>query len=437
MTQVIKSKDGKLAFFQLTFVMIGFSLFIDSINGFFLSGLGIDPKLSAAFKLVLLMFVLFQIGTYSPKTLASVLLFLLVMLVGPVVTFSNTVDLAGFVDDFTSGLKIYTALIIFVYVALLCQRWPERVQEYGKLCLKFSFIVLIANIILGVLGFGFSSYESTNAEGTNAIGIKGFFYAGNEVSGVFIILFGTMLHLLWQKHKKLYFLLSPLVLLTGLLIATKAAMISGVLLLFIIPLFNERNRLLNLTWLKVKMLLPLIVVVTVLLFVLVPIFESTGLWGRFMWFYQHKGIIGIILSGRDEFIFAAMEAYIHHANLVDILFGFSKTGLGQVTKNAMEIDPIDMYFWHGISGIVLFMAYIGIFLRVSYLATIRGNSIWGPSVLIINIALFSVSLIAGHIITSGMLAPLFGLINGMAYADLIRNKNSINGNNFLEQNRPI
>jgi hypothetical protein len=412
-------QDAKFAFFQLTFLMIGLSLLVDTINGFFLSGIGIDPKLSALFKLILLSLMLFQIGAYAPRLLASILLFFFMMLLGPAISFYTTVSLAGFVDDFTSGLKIYTAMIVFIYIALVCHRWPSLVLKYGKWCLVFAFIVLSANMLLGVLGFGFSSYGNADSESSSAIGIKGFFYAANEVSGIFIVLFGSMLHLLWQKRKFVYVLFSPFVLLTALLIATKAAMLAAALLIFAIPLFNERHKLLNLTWLKVRMILPFIVVMTILLIVLVPIFESTGLWNRFVWFYEKKGIIGIILSGRDVFIISALDAYMRYANLADILFGFSKTGLGMITKNAMEIDPIDMYLWHGVFGIVLFLAYLAVFFRVSYLSTMNRNSIWGPAVLLINIALFAVSMIAGHIFTSGMLAPLLGLINGMAYADYI------------------
>ena len=420
--QKVPVKSLKLAFFQLTFLMIGLSLLVDAVNGFFLSGLGIDPKLSASFKLLLLGLILFQIGTYSRKVLASILTFFMILLIGPIITLIHTASLSGFVNDFTSGLKTYTALIIFVYVALICKKWPERVQKYGKWCLQFSFLVFFINIVLGVLGFGFSSYGSADEEGSATIGVKGFFFAGNEVSGIFIVLSGAVLHLLWQKNKVVYFVVSPIFLAIGLLIATKAAMLAAALLIFAIPLVNERNRLLNLTWLKVKMLLPIVIVVIILLFILVPIFEATGLLNRFIWFYEKKGVIGIILSGRDEFIIAAIDAYMKFANITDIIFGFSKTGLGLITKSSMEIDPIDMYLWFGLAGLVLFLGYIAIFLRVSYLATITANSRWGPCVLLINIAMLAVSMIAGHILTSGMLAPLLGLINGMAYADLTLNQ---------------
>ena len=80
------------------------------------------------------------------------------------------------------------------------------------------------------------------------------------------------------------------------------AMVAGAILVFSIPLMNERKRLLNLTWLKLKLIMPIIIMAAILAVVLIPILESTGLLDRFMWFYKHKGVIGIVLSGRDEFV---------------------------------------------------------------------------------------------------------------------------------------
>jgi hypothetical protein len=427
------SKGATLAFIQLTFLMMGLSLFIDAINGFFLSGLGIDTKLSAIYKLVLLCIILFQIGAFSQKTLACILMGILILMMGPTVTLTSTLDVSGFFLDFTTVLKITTAFIVFLYCVQVCKKSPELVEKYGKWCCQFSFVILAVNLALGVMGFGFSSYGGETTDESTNIGIKGFFYAGNEVSGIFILLFGTTLHLLWQKHRTMYFFFVPLVFIAGLLIATKAAMLAAALLVFAIPLFNERNRLLNVTWLKVKMILPVVIVTIVLLFILVPVFQSTGLWERFVWFYQKKGVIGIILSGRDEFIIAALVVFQQFADLSQILLGFGRSGLGMFTKDSMEVDPVDMYFWFGIAGLAMFMLLATVFFRVSYLATRQKYSLWGPSVLVINIALFSVSMIAGHIVTSGMLAPLFGLINGMAYADLCLLKNKTKRDNGKDE----
>jgi hypothetical protein len=418
---IYSDSSAKLAFIQLTFLMIGMSLFVDAINGFFLSGLGIDPKLSATYKLVLLGLILFQIGSYSRKALGVLLAGILILMLGPFITLTASLDAKGLVLDFTTVLKTTSAFIIFIYCVQVCKSRANLVEKYGKWCCYFSFTVLVLNLVLGLLGFGFSSYGSADNESTN-IGIKGFFYAGNEVSGIFILLFGVILHQLWQHNRLMYFFFAPFVFFAGLIIATKAAMLAAALLVFAIPLFNERNRLLNLTWLKVKMILPIVIVAIALMVILVPIFQSTGLWERFMWFYQKKGVIGIILSGRDEFIISALIAFQQFAELPQLLLGFGRSGLGLLTKDSMEVDPVDMYFWFGLAGLALFLLLATVFFRVSYLATRHKNTLWGPSVLVINIALFGVSMIAGHILTSGMLAPLFGLINGMAYADLILQK---------------
>ena len=419
-------KQAKLAMFQLIMLMIGCSLFVDAINGFFLAGMGIDLKLSALYKLLLILIVLYQIGSFSTRALAMIFSTLMVMLIGPIFTFVETTNHVGFVDDFTSCLKIISAPVIFVYLTFVALKWPEKLRLYGRRCFKVSFVVLLGNLLLGLLGYGFSSYGDSNVEGAEAgddsIGIKGFFYAGNEVSGIFIILFAWALHRAWNKGVITYSFIAAIAMASGVLIATKAAMLASVILVFLIPIFNERNRLFNLTWLKVRIVLPVLIFGIVLAVTLIPIFESTGLLGRFMWFYEKKGIIGIILSGRDEFILTAIELFQHYGHWSDYLFGFSKTGLGVFTKNSMEIDPIDLYFWHGLAGLVFFLLVSVVFLRLSYFACHLKNSFWGPAALIINLSLIAVSFIAGHIFTSGMLAPLFGLVNGLAYLDYIKRK---------------
>lgn len=407
----------KLAFIQVTFIMFALLLLIDSINGFFLAGIGIDPKLSASYKLLLLVVLLWQIGSYSLRILALILLCIVTLMIGSLISVFSTLDGVGFVDDFITVLKLLTPLIVFIYCALITQYRCDLVLSYGIRCCYISFYIVALNLILGILGFGFASY------GVGEIGIKGFFYAGNEVSGLYIVFFGLLLHWAWQKvGKLLYLIMSVLTLIAGLLIATKAAMLAGALLVFAIPIFNERNRLFHLTWLKIKLIFPFVILLLVLSFFLISILESTGIWGRLVWFYEKKGIIGLIFSGRDEFISTGMAAFHFVAGAPEYIFGIGRTGLGLITKESMEVDPIDMFLWFGILGVCVYISLVFVFIKVSYLATLQKNSEWGPVVLLINIVLIAVSIIAGHIFTSGMLGPFIGLINGIAYADYFKNK---------------
>lgn len=415
------AKNAQLAWCQLTFILIALALFVDSVNGFFLSGLGIDPKLSAAYKLCLIMLILFQVGTYSTRVLAGIFSALLLLAIGPIISFAKTYSVSGFVDDFIAILKFLTPLIVFIYCVLVSAKRLELVLSYGSKALYVGFVVLLGNLILGIMGFGFSSYGSAdNDDDGGTIGVKGFFFAGNEVSGVFIMLFGVVLHKLWQRGFWYYVAFIPVVLVCGLMVATKSTMLAAMLLIFSIPIVNERHRLFNLTWLKLKIMLPIISAVVLLALFIVPILETSGIWSRLVWFYQTKGIVGIILSGRDVFWDNISHAFFNQPHWYHTITGLGRNGLGLIARKIVEIDPADVYFWFGIGGLMLFFTIIVTFLRVSFLAMREPNSQWGPLVFVVNITLISVSFIAGHIFTSGMLGPLIGLLNGLAYADLIK-----------------
>jgi len=399
------------ALFQLTFLMLGFALFIDSINGFFLAGMGIDPRLSAVYKFLFFIIVLYQVGCYSRRSMAGILLLLVTFMVGPTVTLVKTLDAAGYFTDLTMALKVLAPLNVFAFCVLSCQQNADLVLKYGKAAIWLSFFVLLGNLILGALGVGFASY------GTGEIGIKGFFFASNELSGVFVTLFGVFLHHAWQKGKSFYALASLIAFVFGFMIATKAAMLSAAVLSFAIPIFNERNRIFHLSRLKLGMMLPIIIVISVLAVTIVQILEATGLWSRFVWLYDKKGALGLILSGRDKYVINAVDAVDHYSSLLTAVFGYGRSGLEVITQGTVEVDPIDMYFWFGIPGLAFFLFISTLFIRVSYLSTRLKQGYWGPTVLLTNITLIGISMIAGHTLTSGMLGPLLGLINGLAFAD--------------------
>ena len=412
-----KFKGLQLAFVQLVFLLLAFSLLIDSITGFLMVGMGLDLKLSSVYKILMLAIVLCIIGTLSRKHLANILLLLLALLVGSTSTLIQTADVKGFIDDFITVLKLLMPLIIFVFCVLVAQRRAALVTKYGAIACYVSFVILAVNLALGAMGFGFSSY------GANDIGVKGFFYAGNEVGGLFIIFYGVILHYVWQKNSFiLYALMSLIALVSGLLIATKAAMLAAILLVFLIPVFNDRNRILNLTKLKLNLIVPIILAAIVLSFFLVSILETTGIWNRLVWFYQKKGLIGLFLSGREVYVVDALVAFEQIATIPQYIFGIGQSGLGILTYNMVEVDPLDMFFWYGCIGAFTYIFIITVFLRTSYLATRLPESSWGPAVFLINILLIAVSFIAGHIFTSGMLGPFIGLVNGMAYVEIHNKK---------------
>lgn len=414
------------AVFQFIFLLVGCSLAVDTLTGFLVSGLGLDLKLSAIYKFGLLLVTLFALACYSRKKVNLVFLLLLILLIGPLINLTHSLDIRGFVFDFSYVIKILLPLIIFLYCTEVAKKWPEKTYQFGHYAFYFSFLILLFNLLAGVLGYGFSSYGGSDDE--NAIGVKGFFFAGNEVSGLFLILFSFAIAQAWSAKRKIYyFMLAPVTVLCGALIATKAAMIAGLLLVFIVPLVNERERLFRLTWLKVSIFAPIVFMASLIAVYLVPILQTTGIWARLVWFYEKKGVMGIILSGRNEFAVATTDAFHATAGLPEHIWGIGLSGLTKIERMSVEIEPIDLYFWFGIPGISYLVLLFGSFIYFSYRATLSQYSRWAPFALTANILLAGLSVIAGHTLTSGMLGPLLGLLNGLVYLDYIRDLNRKKG----------
>lgn len=414
----------RFAYFQLVFLLLAGCLAVDTLTGFMVSGMGLDLKLSALYKFFLLLVLLLLIACYSQRAIAVIFTLMMVLLIGPAIQLTNRLDASGFLFDFSYVIKILMPLIVFCYLAIMARKWPDLIQKYGKQALYLSFAILCFNLVAGALGYGFSSYGSEDNP-DSSIGVKGFFYAGNEVSGLFILLFGLALHRAWNASSKgWYFLLCPIVVISGALIATKAAILSGVLMTALIPLVNERKRLMRLSWLKVSLSFPVVLAIGAIAYFIVPILEATGIWERIVWFYEKKGIIGIFLSGRNEYIITATAAFDQYADFWQHFFGIGTSGLTIIARHAVEVEPADLYFWFGLPGLFYLFFIFGFFIYISYQATLDANSKFAPYALMVNLLLLLLACIAGHTLTSGMLGPLLGLMNGLVYLDFLNGRTS-------------
>ena len=89
----------------------------------------------------------------------------------------------------------------------------------------FSFLIIALNISLKLFGLGFAMYTMDSLE----IGSKGYFYAGNEVSGVLLILASFLMY--WYQlfdKKMLFILVGILSVLTGLYLTSKTAILGTI-----------------------------------------------------------------------------------------------------------------------------------------------------------------------------------------------------------------
>ncbi|HHH4442718.1 hypothetical protein EA145_24800, partial [Enterobacter hormaechei] len=73
-------------------------------------------------------------------------------------------------------------MMFFIVMTTLTYLNPSK-EFIGKIC-AILLILLFVNFLLGFFGFGYSSYGNELVSAGDSMGVKGYFYSGNELSFV-------------------------------------------------------------------------------------------------------------------------------------------------------------------------------------------------------------------------------------------------------------
>jgi hypothetical protein len=372
--------------------------------------LGIDMKVSLIYKIPVFFLLLLLIGHYSLKTMLSIISGILFVFIGPFYQFTDHTRLDFLFADFALTIKLITPVTVFLYFRCLFSIDPKFSNRQVERILWWGFSILFINFILAVFGVGKSTYQLS--DGVTA-GSTGLIMAGNELGGAFLVTFGFALHKVWNcRSLKMYLLLCVFTILAGITVATKTTMLASILLVFLIPLVNEQDKLFKLTLLKLKVFVPMIIIATVIVYLIFDLLQSIGIYERVMWFYQQHGALGIILSGRDIMVMHQFDVVINQSSLFEQVFGQGQA-LGLKGKDAMaatEVDGVDVINFYGIFTLIfLAMFYLMIFFS-ALKSTLNRTTDNAPYVFIISFILLALSQLSGHIWTSGTLGIVLGVM---------------------------
>jgi hypothetical protein len=387
-------------------------LLIDIISGFFVIQMGVDLKLSLLYKMPLFLVMLLMIALYQLSLFVTLFFVITLLFVTPSIEFFRTSQISFFATDIGYIIKILMPLTVFIYLASIYKVAPRFTERWTRFALWTNFSFLLFNLGLGALGFGRSSYVLSDDEG---VGSNGFIYAANELGPTFIVLFGFVLHIIWNNYKKFYIPMSVLTLLCGILVATKTAMLSAFLLVFLIPIFNERELFFRFTWLKLKLFLPAVIIIITLIVFIIDFLEALGLYDKLQWVFSQKGVLGILWSGRDEYTQDLMNIYLNNSSVFQQVFGQGSGGVAEhlPRKYSAEVDAIDSLVWFGFFGLLTCLSINFYFIKQSAKYLLHSKSVIAPCVLLVNLLLLFLSQISGHVWMSGTLGISLGLLNGM------------------------
>ncbi|MGB1019130.1 MAG: O-antigen ligase family protein [Chitinophagales bacterium] len=389
----------KFIVFLLTIILI-----IDSINGFLIfNKINTGISLSQLIKFPILFLMMFRIFLLNRKYFIHLLIIILVLVFSVFINYINAINVTIF-SEVTLILKLLVIPIsLYYFVCLKNVNYHYYYNSVVKI-FKIAFVVLFINIFLSLIGVGYSSYAG-------GIGNKGFFYAGNELSAVYLIVSSFLLQYVFKNNKrKYYYLLAAISIGLGVLISTKVSMLSILVIVILIPIYGF-NLKITPKFIRNSVFVSLISVVV--LFVLIENIVNGELYARWVYFFKvyDYNLVSILLSGRNITLVESWNMNASYFEPFQAFFGYTYSGFIENLKQssfyrakANEMDFFDLYFIYGLLGLLSILS-IWFVAFYNYFTSKKKNTILLISCLLI---LF-ISFISGHVLYSGLSGPFIGI----------------------------
>lgn len=378
---------------KFIWLIINYILLIDSINGFLLYE-GLNLPLSQFIKILLILLISIRLANYRYGIYVILVLCYSLLLFSYWASFCP--NLIG--ESFNSIFKFLSVILIFLYIKKSITLYPEQIFKKTHKAITINAVILSINIILGVLGIGYAQYDGE-------IGSRGFFYSGNEISGVMLIIFPYLLYYVKHRHSGLsgkYIIVSVTLLAVALLATTKTAILGCVIAICLIPrlctILHSQKK-------KRKYLLPIILLT--ISCILYYGLKDSGIWERWSFLYEKDGLTGLLLSGRNIIVANKMGKYLETDSIHKIL------GMGH--DDGVEIDPFDTLFYYGIIGVIIVYGFYIYLLFKANTYRQKGYHPYASLAWLVDFLILSASSLAGHIIFSGMSSIFIALINGLTF----------------------
>lgn len=398
-------------------------VYVDQLNGFMTSELGITLSLS---QLVKSAYTLVMIVLLYRYTRANFLVFFLLSLILflPILVnvFFHPDRIKYLYEDIVFISKVITFPLSFLLFTAIARKQPGTQDAVIQSVTKILFYTLLVALLLAVLGFGNSNYGEVE-EGGMSYGYKGYFIAGNELSSLFILVYAFFCFYLYKKVSNIFLLMLGLIagLLVAGLIVTKTAMISYLAITLATPFllkYRESNSILSYTRYDKKFLT---------IFVLLPLLTMSVLYSvfyervqanidRMAYNFAKAGeLSSFLLSGRNDRFDDAKELFLEDYSVTEKIIGtgwehpqtvIATQKLGWGTT---EVDYLDLLTSNGIAGLLaIYMFWFLILIKLGRAFLNKGSNELSTPAFLGFILLFVNSFISGHIIYSAMLGFYLG-----------------------------
>jgi len=302
--------------------------------------------------------------------------------------------------------KYFLFILSFFYFKILLKNNLINENTIKNICL-FNFIIIIINMTIGLFGFGFPVYSSSDSD--VSVGVKGYFFAGNELSAVYVLLSSIVIAFFVADIKKkssIYILLFTLFIYSALL-ATKTA--TGGILILSIATIIFRKKYIEKTPFDLKSIFIVTFSSVSVTLVSIYFFMQSEAYERMKYYYNElSNIYKFLMSGRDQFLTRKIFLFTSENSAFKFFFG-----MGEHTS--VEMDFFDTFLTFGTLGILsIYLIYLVISLFIIYSYQKNTRSFKGSILNVTLLLLFIQSFVSGHVLYSGMAGIFYGMIMALS-----------------------
>ncbi|KIF82722.1 O-antigen ligase family protein [Noviherbaspirillum autotrophicum] len=388
----------KLAYFvEITWLLI------DAISGYFQnSGINFlgNQTVSSIFRLGTLgLFFLIVLKNARISRITPIIFLLIAVVWSALHAIFGNFEGTQILGDMQFHMKMLMAILMCSVLDVQVKRCALSFSQVNRI-LAVNAAVLVANVFLGFLGIGFGQYgESIDGQ---LIGSKGFFYAGNEVSATMVAIFALILFM-WQdffrKNTLTLLLLIAIFFFVAILSLSKTSLIGFVLVVaFALYYYQSVVSKLQIVFLAI-----------------IALIASSEYWmplfdvaiERWQFFFEvASGSAEFLTSGRIDRV-GDFAKWLDRSSFFQLLFGAGQLGDGAL--ETFENDLLDLIYISGFFGVLVYLVWIGWLAMSVRQFWMNGNDEGRFSAFMMALFL-GISVIAGHVIYSAMLAPFIALI---------------------------
>lgn len=375
---------------------------VDMVNGVLLeNNVNLPISVSQLYKIIILALMLFKLY-FSSDAMRFVYVIFGSLFLGSIVQSITTLDFGFLFSDFIKVTKYLSLYIAYCFFKGIFKENDEKTISMVFKWITFSYGVLAFNILLKLLKLGYPMYEYDN------VGTRGYFYAGNEISALLLVLSSVLAYKYWSiENKKLKFLLFFIFnIFLGVLVASKTCVLGVfVVFLWIAVDFKSINfKTIKTILMSLLFVLPLLVYFTYKAILNSPVME------RLSYFWEKLDFMTFIFSSRNLFAEKMFIMYEHEFSLIQKLIGGGQGFYESKLTHIIEIDFLDIFFAHGYLGASLLVILIGFAIIQSYLLKNSNYNPFAKLSFIMAVLLLLVSSIAGHVFNSGIAGNFIGLV---------------------------